>query len=95
VPSRKLLIRLGACTLRPLKLIGPKWGNVGAGPPSLGIPPLKVLAIWRDQAGWCVVPESRGALSRDEDALWQEFYTATLRTTLRCEPSSNTAAPLR
>src|SRR3954468_6781245 len=33
----------------------------------------------QNEAPVCVVPESRGALSRDEeDALWQEFYTAVL-----------------
>src|SRR4051794_23029205 len=37
----------------------------------------------------CVVPESRGALSRDEeDALWQEFYTAAPAQRRVFEPSS-------
>src|SRR4051812_49020707 len=38
---------------------------------------------------WCGVPESRGALSRDEeDALWQEFYTAAPAQRREFEPSS-------
>src|SRR3712207_5155430 len=37
----------------------------------------------------CVVPESRGALSRDEeDALWQAFYTAAPAQRREFEPSS-------
>src|SRR3954452_2085484 len=40
-------------------------------------------------AARCVVPESRGALSRDEeDALWQEFYTAAPAQRREFEPSS-------
>src|SRR5215203_643789 len=39
--------------------------------------------------GGCVVPESRGALSRDEeDALWQVFYTAAPAQRRAFEPSS-------
>src|SRR3982751_4839705 len=37
----------------------------------------------------CVVPECRGALSRDEeDALWQEFYTAAPARRRAFEPTS-------
>src|SRR4051812_17280510 len=37
----------------------------------------------------CVVPESRGALSRvEEDALWQGFYTAAPAQHREFEPSS-------
>ena len=37
----------------------------------------------------CVVPESRGALSRDEEAaLWQAFYTAAPAQRRAFEPSS-------
>jgi Transposase DDE domain len=43
----------------------------------------------QNEAPVCAVPESRGALSRDEeDVLWQEFYTAAPAQRREFEPSS-------
>src|SRR4051794_38981253 len=51
--------------------------------------PLATMTLCSSKEAKCVVPESRGALSRDEeDALWQEFYTAAPVQRREFEPSS-------
>src|SRR3954470_8802040 len=63
-----------------------KGDHMGTGPTN---PSPRELPLSNQTRFRCVVPESRGALSRDEeDALWQEFYTAAPARRREFEPSS-------